>query len=213
MPKLIDMKNKRIGRLLVLGIGTSNGTTPRWRCMCDCGNEVLAFGADLRAGKQQSCGCFRSDRSRVLNTIHEKSRSVEAHIWSRMKQRCSNKNDAAFQNYGGRGIHVCERWESSFESFLQDMGPRPSNAHSIDRRDNSKGYAPENCYWATDLEQASNTRRNVYVPDGNESITVMEWCRRHGVHPQTVYNRIRKGQPFDQSGRPGPRSKVTSSSE
>lgn len=211
MPKLIDMTNKRIGRLFVAGLGDVQGTTPRWRCVCDCGKEVFVCGSDLRAGKQKSCGCLRTEQSVTLNTIHGKSRSVEAHIWNAMKQRCSNKNNIAFQNYGGRGIDVCERWKSSFESFLQDMGPRPSNSHSIDRRDNDLGYTPDNCYWATGIEQASNTRRNVFVPDGDESVTVMEWCRRHGVHPQTVYNRIRKGQPFDQRGRSGPRSKVPNS--
>lgn len=208
MPKLIDMLGERIGRLLVIELGDTQGTTPRWRCICDCGKEVLVSGSSLRTGRQQSCGCWRAERSRELNTTHGASGSTEWNIWNAMKQRCGNSNNIAFSRYAGRGISVCYRWANSFECFLQDMGERPSAAHSIERRDNALGYSPGNCYWATYKEQNSNTRKNVVVDDNGELITAIEWSRRHGVNPQTVYARIRRGQPFDQQGKPGPRSKV-----
>ena len=209
MSKLIDILGQRFGRLLVIGIGGKQHTTPLWSCLCDCGKTVLASGAALRTGRQQSCGCFRTDKLRAKNSTHGKCDSTEYWIWCGMKDRCNNKNHIGYQNYGGRGIKVCDEWLHSFETFLKDMGPRPSKDHSLDRYPNSDGnYEPSNCRWATGIEQHSNTRKNVVVMDGSESITVMEWARRHGVSPQTVYGRIQRGQPFDQKGKPGPRSKA-----
>lgn len=77
-----------------------------------------------------------------------------------MRQRCSNPNMKAHKNYGGRGITVCSEWVENFGQFCADMGPRPSKDHSIERRDNSKGYSPENCYWATKSDQNNNKRNN-----------------------------------------------------
>ncbi|CAB4169858.1 hypothetical protein UFOVP903_28 [uncultured Caudovirales phage] len=75
--------------------------------------------------------------------------------WLNLRNRCNNPRGQNFGRYGGRGIKVCKRW-SKFQNFLADMGERPSSAHSIDRRDNSKGYGPKNCRWATRTEQACN---------------------------------------------------------
>lgn len=75
--------------------------------------------------------------------------------WLNLRNRCNNPRGRNFERYGGRGIKVCERW-SKFQNFLIDMGERPSPAHSIDRRDNSRGYGPKNCRWATRAEQACN---------------------------------------------------------
>mgnify|MGYP003577130298 CR=1 FL=1 len=209
MPKLIDMSGKRIGRLLVMGPGDVQGTTRRWRCLCDCGNEVLVQGSSLRTGRQMSCGCLKAEKARARKTTHGLGGTSENAIWNTMKARCGNPSHEAFARYGGRGIAICERWRESFAAFMEDMGPRPSERHTIERRDNSLGYEPSNCYWATYCEQNSNTSKNIYVPDGEEKVTVMEWARRHGVSPQTVYGRLRRGQPFDQKGRPGPRSQAS----
>lgn len=86
------------------------------------------------------------------------SRTSIYSIWCGIKRRCRSKNCKAYNHYGALGIDVCEKWFDSFVAFYEDMGPKPSPKHSIDRIDTSKGYYKENCRWATPVEQSANAR-------------------------------------------------------
>jgi len=98
----------------------------------------------------------------------------EYHAWLKMRSRCADKNN---KNYGGRGIKVCPEWQSDFEIFFADMGERPSEEHSLDRRDGDGDYCKENCRWATPRQQASNTRQNRIVEIWGIHRCLAEWCR------------------------------------
>lgn len=116
--------------------------------------------------------------------------SPEYRSWRSMKARCTNKNDPAFKNYGGRGIKVCARWINSFENFYFDMGPRDVGME-LERTDNDGDYAPDNCRWSTVLEQARNRRTNVMLTHNGCTLTMAEWARVIGITRSSLWKRLR----------------------
>jgi len=116
----------------------------------------------LDYGHILSCGCFKADRAREINTIHghaSKGRHTpEYRAWGQAKERCGNKNNKGYPGYGGRGIKMHEPWLKDFAAFFDHVGPKPSRLHSLDRIDNEQGYKPGNLRWATKSEQINNRR-------------------------------------------------------
>lgn len=110
-------------------------------------------------------------------------------VWCDMRYRCTNPKHKQFRDYGGRGITVCDRWQS-FASFLEDMGTRP-DGYMLERKDNEAGYSPENCVWATRKEQNSNRRNCIYVDCDGATVTLKEYCRRKGIRYRPIVKRIR----------------------
>lgn len=195
MSRVFDMAGLRIGRLLVLRRAGSDGRgLATWECACDCGSTGIVRGADLRSRHTTSCGCLFNERRRTASITHGRSRGDQSGSgywqWRGMIQRCKPEGDP---NYGGRGIRVCERWHG-FENFLFDMGPRPPGM-TIERIDNDGNYEPGNCRWATQKEQAANTRRNVFVDHDGERLHLSEWSRRTGLCASTIAYRLRRGLP------------------
>jgi len=144
-----------------------------WVCRCDCGVEKEYQIGQVRAGFTKSCGCKRTELLREAATTHGKSRTDEYGIWGGMIDRCYNPDGVNYPYWGARGITVCDRWRDSFEAFLEDMGPRPSKRHQIDRVDNDGNYEPGNCRWATVQQQALNRRtsklKNIVIEAGDAS--------------------------------------------
>jgi hypothetical protein len=117
-------------------------------------------------------------------------RTPEYSAWRSMKSRCGNPHDSSYARYGGRGIRVCERWRESFADFRADMGPRPSPRHSLERRDNNGPYCPENCLWATAVEQARNRRNTRFL---TVTLPVAAWAERAGLRYRTFWQRLDRG--------------------
>lgn len=190
-PRFIDMTGQTVGRWTVLGLSRA-GRHPQWRCRCACGVERNVGGENIRRGLSQSCGCLREDQPNP-NFRHGLTRSSEWIIWYGMRQRCYYKRHSSYHLYGARGITVCERWQHSFEAFLQDMGPRPSKQHSIERRDGDGHYEPSNCYWATSAEQGRNQRTNRHLEFRGETKTLSDWARTAGLRVALLHGRLKKG--------------------
>lgn len=129
--------------------------------------------------------------------IHNRSLNPVYAVWANMKQRCLNPNFPAFHDYGGRGITICQRWIDSYDAFLADMGPRPSDEHSIERRRVNGNYEPGNCYWATELEQQNNKRNNVFHTTLEGTFTEAQLAQQAGMSQNTLRARLAKGQDID----------------
>ena len=126
MSKLIDITGQRFGRLVVLRFSHSDHEA--WfACRCDCGTEKTMRGSSLRSSLTRSCGCLAHENahSRKHNHAHKGRKSKTYSVWVMMRQRCLNPHNKDWKYYGGRGIEICQRWLSSFEAFLADMGEKP----------------------------------------------------------------------------------------
>lgn len=180
MDVLIDLTGKIFGRWTVIE-RVNNGKVRhvKWLCKCECGEVKQVLGYALRQNKSLSCGCYKSDVTRNRMKKHGKaathSRTLEYKAWAQMKTRCTNLKAKQYEDYGGRGISVCERWMNSFEYFLEDMGLKPSSAHSLDRKDVNGNYEPSNCKWSTIFEQSHNRRRASNNTSGHSGV---KWHQR-----------------------------------
>jgi hypothetical protein len=124
--------------------------------------------------------------------------TAEYGVWAMMKTRCLCTTAKDYKYYGGRGISVCGRW-LKFECFIEDMGPRPSSRHTLERKDNNGNYEPGNCEWATRDAQMTNTRHNRFLTYGGETRTLSDWARLIGIAVSSLHGRLKKGWPLDRA--------------
>ena len=186
---------KVYGRLTIIGesfpkpVGTKGKKKLHVECLCSCGTVKIYQLANLKSGITRSCGCLNRERNASHGHSPRSKVSPEYNSWKCMIRRCKNHNAINYKSYGGRGIKVCQRWQT-FENFLVDMGKRPSSQHSLDRVDMNGDYCPENCRWATRSEQANNTRRNRFITAFGKTQTMQQWADEIGVSRDTLRYRI-----------------------
>ena len=195
--RFIDMTGQSIGGQCVIGCaGLDAHGQAVWSVRCVCGSERTVTGGKLRRGEAGSCGCMKPGRLRVAHTHHGDAANgqltPEYRSWSNMIDRCERESSKSWNDYGGRGINVCQRWRESFAAFLEDMGRKPTPKHSIDRIDNERGYEPDNCRWATRLEQARNKR-------GIRFVHLYDEAARNGVNKRALMSRIYRGWSEDEA--------------
>lgn len=135
---------------------------------------------------------FGNQNSLKHGFARRNGKTLEYRIWIALRTRCNNPKSTAYRLWGGRGIKVCERW-NSFRNFLEDMGPIPTPQHTIDRFPNNDGdYEPGNCRWATRAEQNGNRRNNRILELNGVKKTGAQWARDLGITQATLNERIEK---------------------
>lgn len=179
------------GRLTVKERLPNRSGNTVWRCECICGNPVTATAAQLNRSAIRSCGCLQRERTSEAATTHGKSKTRAYEVWCGMIRRCCNPKRKDYSRYGGRGILVCERWQS-FETFHADMGDPPAGM-TIERRDNNGNYEPGNCFWASRATQGANTARVIRVISNGRETSLRQACAEQGLSYHTVYMRVRRG--------------------
>lgn len=180
MGKLIDLTGQVFGRLSVVERSTDYknpcGTnSPRWECVCNCGNICIVRGCNLRRGETSSCGCLQKEIASSANTTHGRTNTHEYDVWRGMVSRCTNEKDDFYKDYGGRGISVCVEWKDKFINFFNDMGIRPSKVHSLERLNSDLGYSLENCIWVENKYQARNKRKRKDNKTGITGVSLREF--------------------------------------
>ena len=205
---LIQLDGREFGRLVVLGLDRVDKVGALWKCKCACGSVKSVYGHLLRRGQVKSCSCLRDEKGAAK--LEDYRRSGKPHprfkhgdggtqpapewvCWVSIKGRCLNPKDPAYPDYGGRGICICERWLSSYEDFLVDVGRKPSPQHTLDRIEVNGNYEPGNVRWATRLEQARNRRNSLYIEHDGQRLCLAEWAEKTGIKNWTIRARLRSG--------------------
>lgn len=195
MPAKLDLTGHTYERWVVLHAHPAKQRY--WVCQCACGVIQEIRGDALKLKHSQSCGCWRRDQAAThgagLPSSSPLLKKTYA-IYRGMLVRCNAPQTQQYIRYGARGIHVCERWETSFLNFLADMGEVPSASHSIDRINNDGDYEPTNCRWATSREQVNNRSTTVFLTVGGVTKPSADWARHAGLSCGTLRRRIRRGE-------------------
>lgn len=191
MSKFIDLSGKRYGKITVLERAENRGNHTMWKCKCDCGNYTVTGASELVSGTTKSCGCLKYESR---NSTHRLAKTKLYGIWSKMKDRCLNKNSPAYKWYGKRGICIYQEWLDDFMNFYNwAMDNGYKEGLSIERIDVNGNYEPKNCRWIPLKEQALNTRITKFITYKGQTKTVSEWCEITGIKKTTMLNRIRLG--------------------
>ena len=194
-----DLTGMRFGFLRVMGRAANKNRKAMWFCECDCGEKTIARGERLLNGRSKACN-INGHRAGGEKPHAWRLKEIEEYrVWCSMRERCRCPSHRNWHNYGGRGIRVCSRWEVSFQTFLADMGPRPSSVHSIERIDTNGHYEPDNCRWATTREQNRNKRNNRYVEWRGVRRLLVDVARQNNLDPSVLAGRLKMGWPLDRA--------------
>lgn len=178
-----DLTGQKFGRLTVVKRAeNSKSNKTRWECICDCGNELITVGAQLKNGRTKSCGCLQKELLSKRVRTHGMTNERLYGIWCGIKQRCFNPNIDAYKNYGGRGITMCDEWFNDFSKFQKwALKNRYSDDLTIERKDVNGNYEPSNCCWTTRKMQSRNRTDSHNITCGGKTMILTDWALYLGV--------------------------------
>ena len=186
-----DLTGLLFGRLKVLNLKYYKNYKGYWNCICECGNFTTVVTHQLMSGKTKSCGCLNKEIVGNLFKTHGMRNHPIYRVWANMIGRCENKNNTAYERYGGRGIIVCESWHV-FENFFRDMG-NPPLGMTLNRINNDGNYEHNNCNWVTRKMQARNRKSNKMLTFDNKTCLVVEWAEMLNIPERILYKRLYRG--------------------
>lgn len=192
---LEDLTGEVFGRLTVLKYAgfDSKNKVAKWKCKCECGEIIITRKQGLKNGTTRSCGCLQRDTIGSSRFKHGLYNHRMYGIWGNMRDRCNNPNNAHYQSYGGRGIKVCDEWDKDFEAFYRDMIDTYKDELTLDRKDVNGDYSPENCRWATMMEQGNNRRNNNFITVFGEKLSIAQAARKYNMVEHTLRDRVKRG--------------------
>lgn len=200
--KAIDLTGHVFDRLTVVSLAAlkpraDGALMPFWNCRCACGHHKAVPTCSLRSGGVRSCGCLQREVAAASKFVHGMSRCQHYKIHHAMIDRCHNPRHRAFKNYGGRGIVVCERWrgENGLCNFIEDMGDVPPG-YTIERKNNSLGYSPDNCIWATRKQQNRNMRITRLISHDGKTQCLTDWANESKMSVGMLWWRLKRGWDF-----------------
>jgi hypothetical protein len=165
-----------------------------YKCVCDCGKEIIVSERSLKSGNTKSCGCLNHDKIIERNTKHNLSRTRLYKEYHGMKKRCYNKNARSYKDYGKKGIVMCKQWLDDFVQFYEwALANGYSDGLTIERIDIRQNYCPENCKWIPIGEQAKNTSRNKYYEINGIKHLIGDWCKIYDIPFTCVRHRLERG--------------------
>ena len=196
----IDLTGKRYGSLTVIELAVDEpGKKKKWLCKCDCGEKCIVAGSNLQSGNVKHCKKCGNAISAEKKIKHGMTRTKIYYVWRGMLNRCERPEVRFYDDYGGRGIKVCEEWHDPEKFFEWARNSGYKEGLQIDRIDVNGNYCPENCRWITQLKNANNKRNNKIIEHNGERKTLAEWARFYGVNYKNLSKNMNHGYTLEEA--------------
>lgn len=192
------MIGNKFGRLMVIEELPERKHGGRvYRCKCDCGNIIDVRKDMLKSGNTKSCGCLQRETASIIgkNKVkHGKCGTRLYKIYRHIINRCYNKNDISYSNWGERGVIMCDEWKNDFMTFYEwAINNGYQDNLTIDRINVNGNYEPCNCRWTTPKTQANNRRSNVHLTYNGKTQTIKQWAEELNCNYTTILARYHAG--------------------
>lgn len=192
----MELTGKQFGRWTVLQFSHSQGYIKYWLCKCECGTVKPVRQMSLTSGRSTSCGCYHREEAKSIGDRSRKHGDFGTKlygVWAGMKRRCNNKNTKFYEDYGGRGIKVCDEWQEyiNFKQWAISTGYH--DGLSIERKNVNGNYCPENCIWIPLSEQNLNKRNTIRINYAGKLYTIKEISEITGLKERTISGRYERG--------------------